>query len=56
MNVSEIENCAILFEELERRVRKVNLFELSSDPEFDPPPVFDAQRHKPFEERISLMK
>jgi len=45
-----------MFEELERRVRVKNLFDLKVHPEFDPPPTFDGQRHKPFEERISAIK
>jgi hypothetical protein len=45
-----------MFEELERRVRPTNLFELDADPEFDPAPTFEGLRHKPIEERLILMK
>jgi len=56
VGIAEIENCALMFEELERRVRPGNLFDLETDLEFDPTPTFDGLRHKPLDERMILMK
>lgn len=56
IHMAEIETAVRFFEELERRIRNINLFEMDSDLDFDPIPSFDGQRQKALNDRMSLIK